>query len=202
MSTTPGSVTGYGSIDRDHDHDNSDSVKRRGDSRGRPLERQESVLKVAGLIDDRAGEFEKYRVSDDRLAHMSKRLRKFYSHQNDILDGFREVDEILDNARAKHATGELTPLVTTASTANSKEEQMAASVKFAINLNFAVNVVLLVAKIAVVFISHSMSLVASTVDSAMDFLSTLIIFGTARYIEHKDWKSKYIYPYVKKTLLV
>lgn len=33
-----------------------------------------------------------------------------------------------------------------------------------------------------------MSLIASTVDSAMDFLSTLIVLGTSRYIEHRDWK--------------
>jgi hypothetical protein len=43
---------------------------------------------------------------------MSKGLRKFYEAQNEILDGFQEVDEILDNARAKAATGELTPLIT------------------------------------------------------------------------------------------
>lgn len=43
---------------------------------------------------------------------MSKGLRKFYEGQNEILDGFQEVDEILDNARAKAATGELTPLIT------------------------------------------------------------------------------------------
>ncbi|GAA5904655.1 cation diffusion facilitator family transporter [Sporobolomyces salmoneus] len=186
--STSNSMNGYGAL-----RDSTRTVvlgAENGESR--PLQRQESVLKVAGLIDDRAGEFEKYRVSDEALKKMSKGLRKFYEAQNEILDGFKEVDEILDNARAKAATGELTPLLTTSNSA--KEDQMAASVKFAINLNFFVNVLLLVAKVAVVFISHSMSLIASTVDSAMDFLSTLIIFGTARYIEHKDWKSKYIYP--------
>ncbi|GAA6023937.1 hypothetical protein JCM11491_000295 [Sporobolomyces phaffii] len=186
LSMSTKGVQGYGAL--------NESTKTVTDNQmeGRPLQRQESVLKVAGLIDDRAGEFEKFRVSDEALRKMSKGLRKFYEAQNEILDGFQEVDEILDNARAKAATGELTPLISTSTSA--KEESMAASVKFAINLNFVVNVVLLVAKIAVVFISHSMSLIASTVDSAMDFLSTLIIFGTARYIEHKDWKSKYIYP--------
>ncbi|GAA5977660.1 hypothetical protein JCM5350_002309 [Sporobolomyces pararoseus] len=187
LSMSTNSVKGYGTLNQ-----STNTILADSNFEGRPLQRQESVLKVAGLIDDRAGEFEKFRVSDEALGKMSKGLRKFYEAQNEILDGFKEVDEILDNARAKAATGELTPLITTNTSA--KEDEMAASVKFAINLNFIVNVVLLVAKIAVVFISHSMSLIASTVDSAMDFLSTLIIFGTAMYIEHKSWKSRYIYP--------
>lgn len=46
------------------------------------------------------------------------------------------------------------------------------------------NFLLLGAKIVIVLASNSMSLIASTVDSAMDFLSTLIIFGTARLVPH------------------
>lgn len=75
-----------------------------------------------------------------------------------------------------------------------REEDFRASVRWAVNLNFVINILLLGAKIAVVLLSHSMSLVASTVDSAMDFLSTLIIFYTSKVIEHKDWKSQYSYP--------
>jgi len=64
------------------------------------------------LIDDRAGEFEKYRVPENELKKMKKGLRRFYENQNEILDGFQEVDEILDNARTIKVTGELTPLLT------------------------------------------------------------------------------------------
>lgn len=96
------------------------------ESAGAPLHRQESVLRVrpkllpqpmpmltlcgpqlAGLIDDRAGEFERFRKSDAELKAMRKPLRKFYQKQNETLDAFREVDEVLDNARTKAATGEL-----------------------------------------------------------------------------------------------
>lgn len=62
------------------------------------------------------------------------------------------------------------------------------------------NVVLLAGKIAVVLLSNSMSLVASTVDSAMDLLSTMIIFGTSRVIEHRSWKSQYEWPTGKRRL--
>ncbi|GAA5988015.1 hypothetical protein JCM11641_002130 [Rhodosporidiobolus odoratus] len=162
-----------------------------GGAAGAPLSRQESVLRLAGLIDNRAGEYERFRKSPEQLKAMPKKLRKFYERQNEQLDGFEEVDEILENARTKAATGEL--IAGMPRTAE-KDEVYRTSVAWAINLNIVINIILLGAKIAVVLLSHSMSLVASTVDSAMDFLSTLIIFGTSKYIEHRDWKSQYIYP--------
>ncbi|GAA5822136.1 hypothetical protein JCM3770_000420 [Rhodotorula araucariae] len=165
---------------------------------GAPLKRAESVLRIAGLIDDRAGEYERYRKSDEELKGMPKKLRRFYEAQNAQLDQFAEVDEILENARAKAATGELTPLGPPST--SSREDELRASVRWAINVNTIVNVILLGAKIGVVLLSHSMSLIASTVDSAMDFLSTLIIFGTTRYIEHRTWQSRYIYPTGKQRM--
>jgi hypothetical protein len=99
------------------------------ESGGAILQRQESVLRVrrafsplssipltcaespqlAGLIDDRAGEYERFRKSPEQLKAMRKPLRKFYTRQNETLDAFQEVDEVLENARMKAATGELTP---------------------------------------------------------------------------------------------
>ncbi|GAA5878521.1 hypothetical protein JCM3774_000096 [Rhodotorula dairenensis] len=165
---------------------------------GATIKRQESILRVAGLIDDRSGEYEKFRKSDKELDKMSKKLRKFYEKQNETLDAFIEVDEILENARAKALTGELIPSVS-AKQADSEEEARA-TIRWAINLNTVVNILLLGAKIAIVLVSRSMSLIASTVDSAMDFLSTLIVLGTSRYIEHRDWKSNYIYPTGKRRM--
>ncbi|BGP47288.1 hypothetical protein JCM10450v2_003140 [Rhodotorula kratochvilovae] len=154
---------------------------------GAPLKRAESVLR-----------YEPFRKSDDELKRMPKKLRRFYEAQNAQLDQFAEVDEILENARAKAATGELTPLGPPSN--SSRDDDLRASVRWAINVNTLVNIVLLGAKIGVVLLSHSMSLIASTVDSAMDFLSTLIIFGTTRYIEHRTWQSRYIYPTGKQRM--
>ncbi|EGU12917.1 putative Cation diffusion facilitator [Rhodotorula toruloides ATCC 204091] len=133
---------------------------------GAPFKRTESILRLTGLIDDRAGEYEKFRKSDEELKKMPKK------------DAFIEVDEILDNARAKAATGELLPIGLHSS--EKQDDHRAA--------------------IALVFLSHSMSLIASTVDSAMDLLSTVIVFGTSRYLEHRDWKSSYIYPTGKRKM--
>ncbi|KAK4704243.1 3-oxoacid CoA-transferase, partial [Phenoliferia sp. Uapishka_3] len=171
------------------------------------ISRNESVFKISGMIDDKGGDFEKFRMPEEKMKGMKKSVRRFYEDQNAILDGFAEVDEILDNTRAMATTGELAPILPTklAGTGN-KEEEFNLKVKFAINVNFLINFILLAAKIAIVLISSSMSLIASTVDSAMDFLSvrsvlsTVIIWGTSRIIDHKDWKSTYNYPTGKQRM--
>ena len=80
------------------------------------------------------------------------------------------------------------------------EQANSRSIQRAINVNLAINVVLLAAKIFVVLLSKSISLLASTVDSAMDLLSTLIIAGTAWWISHEDWKTGFAYPVGKRRL--
>lgn len=62
----------------------------------------------------------------------------------------------------------------------------AATVKAAIALNFAVNVFLLMGKVVVVYMSQSMSIMASLVDSILDFMSTLIIFFANKFATRKS----------------
>jgi divalent metal cation (Fe/Co/Zn/Cd) transporter len=70
----------------------------------------------------------------------------------------------------------------------------------AILVNFAANVFLLVAKFIVTLTSSSLSVLASLIDSVLDFLSTLIIFGVSRMIQHKDWKTSHQFPVGKARL--
>jgi divalent metal cation (Fe/Co/Zn/Cd) transporter len=67
-------------------------------------------------------------------------------------------------------------------------------VNVAIAVNFAANIVLLVAKIVVTLTSSSLSMLASLVDSILDFMSTAIIYIVSRIIQNQDWKSKYYFP--------
>lgn len=64
-------------------------------------------------------------------------------------------------------------------------------VALAIYINFAANAVLLAGKIAVVFSVPSVSVMASLVDAALDFLSTGIVWVTTWLISHHD---QYRYP--------
>lgn len=70
-------------------------------------------------------------------------------------------------------------------------------VQIAIYLNLAANAVLLAGKIAVIVLTSSLSVLASLVDAALDFLSTAIVWTTTRMIENQD---SYRYPVGRRRL--
>ncbi|EAW08988.1 cation diffusion facilitator family transporter [Aspergillus clavatus NRRL 1] len=59
-------------------------------------------------------------------------------------------------------------------------------VTIAIYINFIANVLLLAAKIAVMTLTSSMSVLASLVDGALDFLSTVIVWTTTKLVQRQD----------------
>ncbi|KAK6614030.1 cation diffusion facilitator 10 [Botrytis cinerea] len=70
-------------------------------------------------------------------------------------------------------------------------------VQIAIYINLAANTVLLAGKIAVIVLTSSLSVLASLVDAALDFLSTAIVFTTTKMIERQD---HYSYPVGRRRL--
>ncbi|KAJ7808857.1 cation efflux family-domain-containing protein [Mycena olivaceomarginata] len=158
------------------------------------------------------GEFEKYRKTDEELKTLKRGLREFYQRQNEILDGFKEVEEVLTSTLPDRVTGtfshrpisdapsvmspianddeqaERQPLLPNAESKEMKRERMD---KIALNVNILVNILLLGSKGAAVLLSNSMSLLASFVDSALDFLSTLIIWGADFAAKREDRGTKY-----------
>ncbi|KAK3715376.1 hypothetical protein LTR37_007104 [Vermiconidia calcicola] len=70
-------------------------------------------------------------------------------------------------------------------------------VSIAIYVNLAANTVLLIMKVVVVALSSSVSVLASLVDAALDFLSTAIIWVTTRLISRND---QYAYPVGRRRL--
>jgi hypothetical protein len=70
-------------------------------------------------------------------------------------------------------------------------------VKLAIYINLVANTILLVGKIAVTVLTSSLSVLASLVDSALDFLSTAIVWTTTKMIERQD---QYQYPVGRRRL--
>lgn len=67
-------------------------------------------------------------------------------------------------------------------------------VMFAIYVNFAINIVLLIGKIVVTLLTNSLSVIASLIDSVLDFLSTAIIWVSTRLVDTRDWRTKHLYP--------
>lgn len=70
-------------------------------------------------------------------------------------------------------------------------------VTVAIYINLVANTILLILKIIVVALSSSVSLLASLVDAALDFLSTAIVWVTTRLISRND---QYSYPIGRRKL--
>lgn len=64
----------------------------------------------------------------------------------------------------------------------------------AIMVNFLTNFILLIGKLVVFILTSSMSVVASLVDSILDFLSTFIIFIANKVSNTKSWNVQYAYP--------
>jgi divalent metal cation (Fe/Co/Zn/Cd) transporter len=95
------------------------------------------------------------------------------------LDYFLEVDELLSETEGRVAhtlANEGSPLLPISrASKDAQEARRRTSDNTAININLGINIALLALKILVVVLSDSLSLLASAVDSGMDFLSTLII---------------------------
>jgi divalent metal cation (Fe/Co/Zn/Cd) transporter len=70
-------------------------------------------------------------------------------------------------------------------------------VTVAIYVNFVANVVLLLAKIVAMSMTNSLSVLASLVDGALDFLSTAIVWVTTTLIRKDD---RYQYPISRRRL--
>jgi divalent metal cation (Fe/Co/Zn/Cd) transporter len=70
-------------------------------------------------------------------------------------------------------------------------------VLIAIYLNLAANAILLAGKIAVIALTSSLSVLASLVEAALDFLSTAIVWTTTRMISKQD---QYKYPVGRRRL--
>ena len=70
-------------------------------------------------------------------------------------------------------------------------------VTVAIYINLAANAVLLAGKIVVIVLTSSLSVLASLVDAALDFLSTAIVWVTSKLISRRD---QYAYPVGRRRL--
>ncbi|KAF3906419.1 hypothetical protein ABW20_dc0105264 [Dactylellina cionopaga] len=81
---------------------------------------------------------------------------------------------------------EETPLLNESTWGEESGDKMDGIVKLAIYVNLAANTILLVGKIVVTLLTSSLSVLASLVDSALDFLSTAIIGLTTYLISRRD----------------
>ncbi|GAB1524796.1 hypothetical protein RhiTH_007952 [Rhizoctonia solani] len=115
-----------------------------------------------------------YTKSNEELASIkNKAVREFYEKQNQTLAKFEEVDQLLSGELVHHVLysfenpSESTRLLSPENSISKREKDKERLVQLAINLNFALNVVLLSGKGVAVLLSGSVSIWASFVDSFM-----------------------------------
>lgn len=146
----------------------------------------------------------------------NKALRRYYLRQQDLIERYAEIDRMLDSgfqfnmlreygndigegdasvtgAKRQGAPANIndnTPLLASGPT----KEAQSALVMFAIYVNMAVNVVLLAGKIVITLLTNSLSVMASLIDSVLDFMSTAIIWFSTRLVTTHDWRTKHLYP--------
>lgn len=77
------------------------------------------------------------------------------------------------------------------------QESGSPAVMIAIYINLAANIFLLIGKIIVIVLTSSLSVLASLVDAALDFLSTAIVWTTTKLISRQD---QYAYPVGRRRL--
>ncbi|KNG47205.1 cation diffusion facilitator 10 [Stemphylium lycopersici] len=150
------------------------------------------------------GALEIYRKSEESLKSIrNKKVRQFYEAQNERLDDWAEVDmvvssladDIVDSMNPRDpdhdgvaedrgplgSSGEdLEPFLPEEE--REKRRKSAKHVRWAININVLVNILLLAAKGVAAIWSNSLSLIASLVDSALDLLCTVIIWVTNKLV--------------------
>ncbi|KAL8936375.1 MAG: hypothetical protein Q9216_004965 [Gyalolechia sp. 2 TL-2023] len=81
--------------------------------------------------------------------------------------------------------------------ADEEAESGSPVVTLAIYINLIANAILLAGKIAVIVLTSSLSVLASLVDAALDFLSTAIVWTTTKLISQQD---QYAYPVGRRRL--
>lgn len=146
-------------------------------------------------------DWDSFLMSEEGMEHMSKKLKRFYTDQNEKIENYKYVDSILDSSMPRnvihsYGTADRDAIGSGAEDGaepdqfNTEEAEQAAITR-AINVNFAANVVLLIGKIVVTLSTNSLSIVASLLDSVLDFLSTVIVWTSNTLAQRKD---KYTYP--------
>ncbi|KAK9367612.1 cation efflux family-domain-containing protein [Lipomyces kononenkoae] len=181
------------------------------------LHRMDSISRLTNLLELRSHtlignskalvNWKQYQVDEEKLKGMNRRMRSFYEKQNELIDRYTEIDRLLDskvpqnvlqvygddNSQRRrldvpaHIDEESMPFL-------GYDPDQDSVVRYALVFNFALNVLLLVGKTAVAILSNSLSLIASLVDSALDFLSTAIIWTTTTFIRSENWRLRNAFP--------
>ena len=123
--------------------------------------------------------------------------KDIYRHKESVHDGGSDESTPLLRRQTSHGDEETQVLPPELEIEEEEANSSSRVVTIAIWINFVANLVLLLMKIAVAALTSSVSVLASLVDAALDFLSTAIIWTSKYLIENTD---QYGYPVGRRRL--
>ncbi|KAB1216874.1 Metal tolerance protein 10 [Morella rubra] len=115
-----------------------------------------------------------------------RKLAAFYKRQEEILEGFNEVDSFTELGKLPGR-----------SSTEDEMEQVARSERLAIHASNVANMVIFIAKVFASSQSRSLAVIASTLDSFLDLLSGFILWFTSNAMKKPN---KYSYPIGKNRM--
>ncbi|ORY04804.1 metal tolerance protein [Basidiobolus meristosporus CBS 931.73] len=138
---------------------------------------------------------DKYTSTEDLKRIKGKHVRRFYQGQNEQLERFEEVDDILSDTKGLPRLIQLpeTNLETTPLINSNRNKQ----VSWAINISFLANICLFVMKVYMTLSSGSLAILVSALDSFLDIMAGTVIFCTSIIIRRKNF---YKYPIGKSRM--
>ncbi|ODV90741.1 hypothetical protein CANCADRAFT_15629, partial [Tortispora caseinolytica NRRL Y-17796] len=185
-------------------------------------DRQESVSRINNLQQLRSNyligeskpltDWGEYLVDIDMVRRPTQ-LIQFYLNQNDLIQRFITIDNLLDSTKIHrnmiedyehdarrrqsivpaNAHHQMLPIL-------HANEATTSIVNLAIYVNLALNAVLLAAKVVVALMTNSLSVIAALVDSFLDLMSTVIIWASAQFVAYRGSNTKYVFPVGKSRL--
>eukprot|EP01089_Gocevia_fonbrunei_P016677 TRINITY_DN5233_c0_g1_i4.p1 TRINITY_DN5233_c0_g1~~TRINITY_DN5233_c0_g1_i4.p1 ORF type:complete len:510 (-),score=108.38 TRINITY_DN5233_c0_g1_i4:36-1565(-) len=194
--------------DEDHDdvkqkesEDDSDSDSYTVEEEELPKEKKEEDVKKNKNWKLPIKELSQYVKDPEEMASMKVGVRKFYKHQNELLDMLRNIDKLHghDDRSGSASASDDQPNALTASGLQLKFPltllplSAAFHVKLIIYGTFGINVCLLILKLIAAVASGSLAVIASALDSFLDLLSGLILFATS-YVMGRAQGEVYAYP--------
>ena len=120
-------------------------------------------------------------VKDKGLYSADKNIRRYYKKMEETNAAFEQINT-QDFSRARRI---------------SSNDGVESNVSIAVKLSLLCNIGLLIAKAVASYLSGSMSIISSLVDSAVDLISSLVVWFTSRAIKSTDY---YEYPEGKTRL--
>lgn len=113
----------------------------------------------------------KKRGGGDEFRKLSKRLRRYYKFQDELIEAFEVVNDDTEESADK---------------VNSEQRRLQQISRLLSKITFFINFILLVTKTTAAILSGSLSVISTVIDSTVDLISGAMIWWSGRAMQRRD----------------